>query len=440
MITNISGFPEFLPNEQLIFERIVKIIRNEFELYNFLPLDTSAIERNSTLLAKGNDNEIYGIYRLADKDGMSSKELGMRFDLTVPLARYVSQNYGQLIFPYRRYHIAPVWRGERPQAGRYRQFYQADIDVIGDGKLDEMHDAEIISIMCRIFTKIGINNFTVKINDRGLLSIILKHFGIIDNYMLEAIRIVDKMEKISSEEFSKQLSLVGMSVEGINIINSWRDKDLSNKEWFVYLGELIKDNEELNEKLLSIARLISDSIKFGAKEENINIDPKLARGLTYYTGIVCETTLGDYPKIGSICSGGRYDNLADNFTNKKLPGVGMSIGLSRLVHTLIEEGFFLPQGTTIAKVMVSTQNRALMERYISIAADLRQAGISTELYLINKPLGQQLKYASKKGFRYCIIADDLEFDRNIVILRNLDEGTQQNLSMIDLIEILKASI
>ena len=292
MITNISGFPEFLPSEQLIFEKILKIIRNEFELYNFLPLDTSAVERNSTLLAKGNDNEIYGIYRLAERSNeASSKELGLRFDLTVPLARYVAQNHGQLIFPYRRYHIAPVWRGERPQAGRYRQFYQADIDVIGDSQLDQMHDSEIISIMCRIFNKIGIDNFTVKVNDRGLLTIILKHFGVNEDNIIEAIRVVDKIEKITSEQFAAQISSVGISAEGINIINSWRDKDLSNKDWFAYLSELIKNNNELQEKLSSLDQLINNVIQFGARQEKISIDPKLARGLTYYTGIVCETKL-----------------------------------------------------------------------------------------------------------------------------------------------------
>lgn len=431
MTTNISGFPELLPRDQIAFNKVVEIIKSQFELFGFSPLDTPAVERVSTLLAKGNDSEIYGIHRLADADGNGKKELALRFDLTVPLARYVAQHYGSLNFPYKRYHIAPVWRGERPQAGRYRQFYQCDIDIIGDGELPLINDAEGLSIIYKVFKAIGLERFKIKVNNRYLLTGLIKSFSIADEHIASVMRIIDKAEKISPEAFTAELSSAGLSADNIAVIFKLINTKLSNSQWLMHLQDICKE-PEFQQGLAELSEVIARTIEFGVPDEHLEIDPSLARGLSYYTGTVSETKALDFPELGSICGGGRYANLAGSFTNKKLPGVGFSIGISRLIPKMIESGMLSADQETPAQVLVTVQNKELMSYYISVANLLRSNNIATELYLNEKPLASQMKYASKKGFKFVIIADSNEANQSLAIIRQLSTGEQQQVKLSDL--------
>lgn len=439
MLTNISGFPEFLPRDQIAFNRVMNLIRGVFESYGFSPLDTPAVEKLSTLLSKGNDHEIYGVYRLSGEGEAAKKDLALRFDLTVPLARYVSQHYGYLTFPYRRYHIAPVWRGERAQAGRYRQFYQCDVDIIGEGELSLAHDAEVLSIIHRVFTRIGIERFVMKINNRKVLTGILKSFELSDETIPAVMRTIDKVDKISADVFNSELLAQGLAKKHIAIIQALLTQKLSNTEWLTYLSNL-EQNDELAEGIDELKMVLEHLVPYGVEDCHVQIDPSLARGLTYYTGTVCETKLLDFPELGSVCGGGRYANLAGAFTNKKLPGVGISIGISRLIPKLIELGLVKSDVDTPAVIMVTTQNKDFLTRYIEIANHLRVHDIPTELYLADKQLGAQIKYADKRGIRYVIIADVQEFNQNAVMVKDLKTGEQTQVSIMDVANWVKKTI
>ncbi|MFV9875437.1 MAG: histidine--tRNA ligase [Rickettsiales endosymbiont of Dermacentor nuttalli] len=437
-INSISGFPEFLPNDQIIFNQTLNLIKSYFEKSGFIPLDTSAVERITTLTAKGiESHEIYGIYRLAGNEGDNKKDLALRFDLTVPLARYVSQHYDKLIFPYRRYHIAPVWRGERAQAGRYRQFYQCDIDVIGDGDLSIIHDAELPIIISQIFNALNIGKFTIRINNRNILKGLLLSLNLNnDEVVKEVLRVIDKIEKISIDSFKSELDKLGLSEKKIEFLLEFINKKLANSNWLDYLKTL-KINDEFIKGVEELEQVVNYMRVLGIEEEYFCIDPTIARGLDYYTGTIYETRLEGYPELGSICSGGRYASLAENFTNKKLPGVGLSIGLSRLIPKLIEIGVLENKTATVAPVIVTTQNQNRIKDYLKIASILRAANISTEIYLQPKNLAAQMKYAGKRGFLFAIIADGSELDENKVLIRNLSTGVQVPISMDNLVEYIK---
>ena len=433
-VTHISGFQEFFPNEQLAFDNLLKIIKDNFELYGFVPLDTCVVEKNSTLLSKGNDSEIYGIYRLAGEEGNNKKDMGLRFDLTVPLARYVSKNYSNLTFPYRRYHIAPVWRGERPQAGRYRQFYQCDIDIIGDGELSQLHDGEILSVICSIFKQIKLPNFTIKINNRKLLTGIIKSCDVLDDNIASVMRIIDKIGKITLEKMKEELSYLGLSDNNSNMLIDLSNRNMNNKEWLDYLGNLNILNEDFIEGLSELKDVIKNAEDFGADMNSIQVDPGLARGLTYYTGTVYETILNDYSELGSVCGGGRYANLAESFTNKKLPGVGISIGISRLFPKLLELGLIEADKSSSADLLITVQDKKCLPRYLEIGKILRDSGVKLEIYLENKSLSSQLKYAGKKGFEFVLIANESELELGNVTMRNMDDGEQKILKISELLE------
>ncbi len=433
LLSNISGFPEFLPKEQIAFNKVIKIIKSQFELHGFIPLETPAVERTPTLLAKGNDNEIYGLYRLADDAEIKEKDIALRFDLTIPLARYVAQHYGNLTFPYRRYQIAPVWRGERPQAGRYRQFYQCDVDIIGDGELSLIYDAEALSVVYNIFKNIGLKNFEIKINNRSILTGLLKSFGVLENNISHVMRTIDKAAKISKDEFRIELSSYGLTQPDIEILCGLIIKHLTNVAWLEYLPSICTNPEFLS-AITELKELIKLLHTFEVLDQYIQIDPTLARGLNYYTSTVSEIQLLDYPELGSVCGGGRYANLASSFSKKPLPGVGFSIGISRLIPKLIESGIINANQETPAIVLVTVQNTELMPYYIKIAKNLRANNINTEIYLANKTLGAQMKYASKKGFKFVIIANEAEFENQKLILRSLSDGRQESLSIGETIE------
>ncbi|MDR2794288.1 MAG: histidine--tRNA ligase [Holosporaceae bacterium] len=419
MSSDISGFPEFLPQEQIAFNKILNKIQLQFEMFGFIPMDTPAVERLSTLLAKGNDNEIYGIYRVGDENGQ--KNLGLRFDLTVPFARYVVSKSGQLIFPHRRYQISPVWRGERPQSGRYRQFYQCDIDIIGNGELALAHDAEIVYLIAKTLKSIGVPDFVTQINNRKILCGFLKNI-ISEKIVPEVVRIIDKSEKISPNEFTGSLETIGMSAEGIGALLDFMgngEKYSDPSDTIPWLRS-IANNEEFSLGVSELNEIIQLLKSWGLEDKFIKISVKLARGLNYYTGTVFETTVNEMEDLGSIAGGGRYDNLTSILSsNKKFPGVGASIGVSRLVPKLFEKGLLSCDKATPAELLVTVQNREFLSSYLKIADDFRNIGVKTEVYLQDKSLGNQMAYANRRGFSYALIANDEELRDGIVILRNL---------------------
>lgn len=438
MLNNISGFPELLPSSQIAFNKVISIIQNKFELYGFSPLDTPAVEKTSTLLAKGNDHEIYGVYRLAEQSLNSKKDLGLRFDLTVPLARFVAQNYGQLIFPYKRYHIGPVWRGERPQSGRYRQFIQCDIDIIGDNDLSHYYDGEILAIISNIFKAIGDFKFTIKINDRRILVELLKSFALNEEMIPDTIKVIDKFAKISLEQFKSELIDLGLKDGDVAILQTLNNDSFTNENWLEYL-QTLSDASEFHLAVSDLAATLKTAQSFGATMENIQISPNLARGLNYYTGIVYETILNDFPELGSVCGGGRYANLTQEFSKKKLPGIGISIGASRLIGKLLEEGLIDASKWTNAKILVTMQNPALISHYSNIARMLRNNNIATEIFLDDKSLGFQMKYAANKGFAYAIISDESEVLNNEVIIRILEKSEQVTIKLDELVNFISSN-
>ncbi|MDR2781793.1 MAG: histidine--tRNA ligase [Holosporaceae bacterium] len=423
MKSDISGFPEFLPNEQIAFNKVVDSIRGRFESYGFVPMDTAAVERVSTLLAKGNDNEIYGLYRLCDEN--SKKDLGLRFDLTVPFARYVVSNSSQLTFPHRRYQIAPVWRGERPQYGRYRQFYQCDIDIVGDGELSLEYDAEVVALITETLSSLNLPPFQTKINNRKILSGFIKIIAP-EEKVTDVIRLVDKSAKISMKEFDDSLKDLINSKENISKLKAFLDaeKKGENLEVLRWLGTL-SINDEFSAGVEELTVVIQILKKLGIDDNYVKVSTKLARGLTYYTGTVFETTFShDMEDVGSISGGGRYDNLTEMLSDKSFPGVGATIGVSRIVPKLIEKGLLPVDKMSPALVLVTVQNREFIGSYMKIASKLRKIGVKTEVYLQDKNLKAQLNYANKKGYNFVIIANEFELLEGQAILRNFKTKEQ----------------
>ena len=418
----ISGFPEWLPEEKLVEERALRIIRQEFERFGFCPVETPAVERRDVLTAKGVESkEIYGLSRLAAAEGEDpATELALHFDLTVPLARYVAQHFNRLTFPFRRYQIQKVWRGERPQAGRFREFYQADIDIVGNGALGLINDAELPLVIHGIFSRIGIGPFVIRINNRKILQGYLDHLGVPAGRTAEALRVIDALEKVGRERTVADLEgEVGLSRSPaealVDFITGEADlRGLSAMDAGLLFARGV---EELTQVADSLSAL-------GMPDDGWRIDLAIARGLDYYTGTVYETQLVDRPEIGSICSGGRYDNLAGTFTKQHLPGVGISIGLTRMLARLFEAGILKPGAATPAGVLVTVMDADRLPDYLAIAGALRRAGIATEVYTEARKFKQQMQYADRKGFRAAVIVGADEFAAGTVVLKDLREGTQ----------------
>lgn len=424
MKTNISGFPEFLPNEQIVFNNVAQSIREHFELYGFVPMDTSAVEKIDTLLAKGTDSEIYGLYRLADEN--SKKDLGLRFDLTVPLARYVTQNAGDLIFPFKRYQIAPVWRGERPQYGRYRQFYQCDVDIIGDNELSLEHDAEVISLITWALSTLHIPEFHTKINNRKILTGFLSNL-IKPSNLLKAVRLIDKIDKISPEEFEVGIIALLNNEKDFSKLKSFFDAERrgSMEEILNWLQSLSL-GEEFSQGVSELTTVVQILRKLGLSNDRLKISTRLARGLTYYTGTIFETMFDNLKDLGSIAGGGRYDNLTSKLgTNKVYPGVGGTIGISRLVPKIIELEILNANKKSTADLLITVQDRSLISYYMKLANKFRTLGVKTETFLQNKPLGTQLSYANKKGITFVLIANEMEILDSKAIIRNLKTRQQK---------------
>ncbi|HID99252.1 MAG TPA: histidine--tRNA ligase [Thiotrichaceae bacterium] len=436
---SISGFPEFLPPEQIVFAKVMDIIRDGFERYGFSPIETPAVERKDVLISKGgNEKEIYTLSRLAAEKGDDpNTDLALHFDLTVPLARYVAQHKNRLTFPFRRYQIQKVWRGERAQAGRSREFYQCDIDVIGRNSLSLLTDAEIPSIIYQIFREMKIGPFVIRINNRKILQGYFESLDIPMTQMTEVMRVIDKLEKIGTGKVVHEL--MGMGLEEataqkmMDFLGSLGN-ELNTDEMLSQLTSMTEINAQFSEGVKALSVVVDGIRGFGLPEAFFQIDLRIARGLDYYTGTVYETILADHPNLGSICSGGRYDDLTSLFTDDKLPGVGISIGVTRLVQQLMADGLLKVGAATVAPVLVTTMDENRTRDYLRLGTELRNAGIATEVYLEKARLGNQLKYANKKGFKLAIIAGEEEFLRNVIQIKDLVIGEQIECAITDLVQ------
>ncbi len=412
----LSGFMELLPNEQILFNQMKEKIQKTYERFGFLPLDTPVIESAEVLLAKAGGETENQIYRFQKGDN----DLALRFDLTVPLAKYVAKNYGNLSFPFRRYQIGKVYRGERAQKGRYREFYQCDIDIIGDGELDLINDAEIPSIIYTLFKELGFNDFTIKINNRKILNGLFESINQKDN-STEILRIIDKIEKIGKDAVIEELKKLNVKDEQINKIISFIEITGSSDEKIEKLENLGITNETYLKGINELKTVVQNVRLFGVPDSNFMVDLTIARGLDYYTGTVYETFLNKYRELGSVCSGGRYENLAEYYTDKSLPGVGISIGLTRFFYKLNELNIIKADRKSISDVLIIPVVEDLKEP-IKLAADLRKIGVNTEVYLNDKKLKAKLKYADKLQIPYTIIIGEDEIKSNKIKVKNMETG------------------
>ena len=432
----LSGFMELLPARQMQMERFLQVLRETYSLYGFTPLDTPVIEAAEVLLAKGGGDTEKQIYRF-EKGG---SDLALRFDLTVPLAKYVAQNYGVLSFPFRRFQIGKVYRGERAQRGRFREFYQADIDVIGDGQLDIVNEAEIPAIIYRTFTALGLQRFQIRVNNRKILGGFYSMLGLGEKAG-DIMRTVDKLEKIGPEKVTEILTEdLGVSDADAEAILSFISIRGSNGQVLEAL-EAWRGRDALFDQGLEELKAVAGYLSaFGVPEHNFAVDLTIARGLDYYTGTVYETAMLDHPEIGSICSGGRYDDLAEYYTDKKLPGVGISIGVTRLFYVLEEQGMLSDQMVTApADVLVIPMSDDL-QAAIQTATALRDAGIRTQLYTEKKKFKARIGYAGKLGIPYAIFLGEDEIAQGVVSCKDLAAGQQQTLPVEQLIPQLKAAL
>ena len=419
----LSGFMELLPRQQQLMERIMSTLRETYALYGFTPLDTPVIESSEVLLAKAGGETEKQIYRFTKGDS----DLSLRFDLTVPLAKYVALHYADLAFPFRRYQIGKVYRGERAQRGRFREFYQADIDIIGDGKLDIANEAEIPAIISQTFTRLGLQRFQIRMNNRKILNGFYAMLGLSEKSG-DIMRTVDKLDKIGSEKVAELLTgELGLTAEQAREILAFIAIKGSNQDVLAALEGYRGRNEVFDLGLDELTTVVKYLSAFGVAEEKFAVDLTIARGLDYYTGTVYETTMLDHPEIGSICSGGRYDNLAEYYTDKILPGVGISIGLTRLFYVLNEQGMLTPEmNAAPADVLILPMTEDLSHA-ITFAAQLRQAGIRAQLYTEQKKFKAKMNYADKIGVPYVIFLGEEEIQSGVATCKDMVTGEQTKL-------------
>lgn len=412
----LSGFLELLPKDQVIFDQIVSVLRDNYSLYGFTPLDTPSIEASEVLLAKGGGETEKQIYRFTKGES----DLSLRFDLTVPLAKYVALHYNDLTFPFRRFQIGKVYRGERAQRGRFREFYQADIDIVGDGSLALMNEAEIPSIIYRSFTALGLNRFQLRINNRKILNGLFALLGL-EAQAGEILRTIDKLDKLGADKVVAILTENGsipvdLAVKLISLLQS-NDSLTALRQW---TGQ----NPLLDEGLAELTTVLAHLSAFGVPSDFFTVDLTIARGLDYYTGTVYETVMLDYPEVGSICSGGRYDNLAEYYTEKQLPGVGISIGLTRLFFVLQEQALLNTSlSTAPADVLILPMTEDLSPA-ISFATALRDVGVRAQLYCEAKKFKAKVGYADKLHIPYVAFFGEDELRAGAVTVKDLGTGEQ----------------
>jgi histidyl-tRNA synthetase len=419
----LPGFMELLPADQLLFNRMLDTIRATYEKFGFIPLDTPTIEKSEILLAKSGGETEKQIYRF----NKGENDLSLRFDLTVPLARYVAQHYNDLVFPFRRYHIGKVFRGERPQRGRFREFYQCDIDIIGNETLSIINDAEILSVIYSTFKALGFEDFTLRINNRKVLN------GFFDWLEIEnkadVLRIVDKIEKIDRKQAIKEFKELGLTDDKVDKIMNFIGIKGDSSTIIGRLKDLMVDNDLFRLGLVELEEVCGYIGYFGIPKKNFTLDITIARGLDYYTGTIYETILNDHTDIGSVCSGGRYDNLAENYTNKKLPGVGISIGLTRLFYKLREEGIISNGKKSTPTMLLIIPMEGIMNQALDISTKIRKNGIPTEVYFNEGKMGKKFTYANKLGIPFALVIGEDEIKSGKLKLKNMSTGEQEDLEL-----------
>lgn len=427
----LPGFMELLPNEQILFNQMREKIQKSYERFGFLPLDTPILELGEVLLAKAGGETEKQIYKFSKGDN----DLVMRFDLTVPLAKFVAEHYGELGFPFRRYQIGKVYRGERPQKGRFREFYQCDIDIIGDGELSIINDAEMPSVIYNTFRELGFSEFVICINNRKILNGIFRHLGLADVSM-DVMRTIDKLDKIGVEAVCAELEKLNISEEAINTIKNFVLIEGTTDEKLLALDNLGIDDELFVEGLNELKEVVKYIRVLNVPDTHFTIDLKIARGLDYYTGTVYETFLTDYRSLGSVCSGGRYDNLAEYYTNKKLPGVGISIGLTRLFYQLNEAGLIKCDKKSIADVLIISMDDEISD-CLKVATLFRENGINAEVYLQDKKMKAKMKYADKLQIPFVVIIGEDERKSEKVTLKNMISGEQKLVTATEAISLIR---
>ena len=432
----LSGFMELLPQQQMQMDRIMETVRSVYALYGFTALDTPIIEASEILLAKGGGETEKQIYRFTKGDS----DLSLRFDLTVPLAKYVALHYSELSFPFRRFQVGKVYRGERAQRGRFRESYQADIDVIGDESLDIANDAEIPAIIYTLFSRLGLKRFQIRINNRKILNGFYAILGLSEKSG-DIMRTVDKIEKSGADMVRAILvDDYAISDEAAGEVLRFIAIRGTNAEVLAALEQYRGKNELFDEGLNELSTVVRYLGGFGIPEENFAVDLTIARGLDYYTGTVYETTLLDHPEIGSVCSGGRYDNLAEYYTSKQLPGVGISIGLTRLFYVLGEQGMLNPDVPTApadALILPMTED---ISAAVALATQLRAAGLRTQLYTEPKKFKARMNYADRLGVPFVLFLGDDEIKDGVVSVKNMKSGEQVKVSPAEAIELVRAFV
>ena len=428
----LQGFSELLPAEQLAYNKMYDKIREIYESFGFLPIDTPVLEYADVLLAKAGGETEKQIYRFEKGDS----DIAMRFDLTVPLARYVAMHQNDLAFPFKRYHMAKVYRGERPQKGRYREFCQCDIDVIGADSLDLVYDAEMPAIIYNIFKELDIGKFTIRINNRKVLGGFFSWLGISDK-TTDVMRVIDKLEKIGREKTAQELEKIGLDGASVEKIMSFIEISGGCDEIIASLRAIGCDDEKFITGVSELESVVSYIRDFGVPDEYFTLDLTIARGLDYYTGTVYETKIDNAPEFGSVCSGGRYDDLANYYTDQKLPGIGISIGLTRLFAQLREYGMISSEKKTTADVLIIPMDRSALSYSISAAKAFRAENIPTDVYYLDKGFKPKMKYANRVGVPFIAIVGESEMAENKVTLKNMTDGTQATVTFEEAANMIK---
>ena len=432
----LSGFMELLPAQQQQMERVMDILRTTYSRYGFTPLDTPIIEASEILLAKGGGETEKQIYRFSKGDS----DLSLRFDLTVPLAKYVALHYNELAFPFRRFQIGKVYRGERAQRGRFREFYQADIDIIGDGALDILNEAEIPAIIYDTFTRLGLHRFRIRVNNRKVLNGFFTILGLSEQAG-DVLRTIDKLDKIGADKVRALLTdTCGVTAEQADEILRFIACPGTSADKLAFLEQYRGRNETFDTGLDELRTVVGYLPAFGVPEENFELDLTIARGLDYYTGTVYETVLLDHPEVGSICSGGRYDDLAGYYTNKSLPGVGISIGLTRLFYILQEQNMISDAVLTAPADVLILPMTDDLSAAVSLASMLRAGGLRVQLYSEKKKFKAKIGYADKLGIPFVIFLGEDEIAQNVCALKNMDTGEQEAVTQAAALETIRAEI
>jgi len=442
----MPGVLELLPLDQVAFQGMLDAIRRNFERFGFLPIETPVMEFSNILLTKeGGETErqVYFVQSTGSMEQGEKPDLALRFDLTVPLARYVAEHEHDLTFPFRRYQIQRVYRGERAQRGRFREFYQCDIDVIGKDQLSVRYDAELPAVIYSVFRDLGIGPFTIQINNRKLMRGYLHALGIDDaGKQALVLREVDKLDKRGADHVRQTLTGDAFALAAPvadKLLEFVATRSTSLADALAKLDALGSGNEELEAGRTELKEVLALVAAFGVPESHFALNLSIARGLDYYTGTVYETTLNDHPEIGSICSGGRYENLASHYTKSKLPGVGISIGATRLYWQLREAGLFARGGSTV-EALVAQMDEAELPRYLALANELRDAGINTEVVMEPGKLARQFKYADRAGIRFVLVLGPDEIAKGVVAVKDLRKATQHDIPLADVAQSLRDEI